>query len=329
MDHFRTAAKLWPGGSELGAGIDATFDLHPPDDSIDFADTAAPFMSSADGTQTYQFLFWNTGRHLTRKRKVTWLFKVFGWGTWTATKWYGTPPGGGGPGGPPRVRADAFSLKGNAMLSANSPIDGTASTYAAGAWPFNGDDHAIGTAAGAANVVAKDPFGAYDFAGWLELQWGGDPTDDFAETDDGTTGVFGGSDFYEPVSAAGNAFPVDQGNSADLLAAYAPHPLSLPGGFGPYGPVRRWWEEIVGELGSKIPQKGDPSPMDLIRLRILEQFMRQTLPGPAAGTDFQRMIDAAPNMSKEELKRTIQSLQTTLDLGKAALTAIEAQMKRK
>ena len=171
-----------------------------------FSDTAAEF--ATDGAQQYQFLFWNTGRRLTRRRSVRWTFSRTSWGTWTATKWYGNLPGGGGSLGSPRVRADAFTIAGDAPLS-GTPIDAALSTYAAGAYSL-GDDHVIGTTAGGANVVAKDPFpgcgilgpqeitvikrppakgstdhlslgeivfsyavSSCDFAGWLQLGWGG------------------------------------------------------------------------------------------------------------------------------------------------------------
>jgi hypothetical protein len=39
------------------------------------------------------------------------------------------------------------------------------------------------------------------------------------------------------------------------------------------------------------------------------------------------MIEAAPRMSKEELRRAKQSLQTTLDLAKTALNTIDARLK--
>ena len=121
---------------------------------------------------------------------------------------------------PPRVRADAFEISGDAPLS-GTPIDAAASTCAAGAYSFApGDDHVIGTAAGGANVVAKDPFpgcgivgpqeiivlerppvrgstdylsfgqivfsfavSSCDFAGWLQLVWGGEEMGEFQETD--------------------------------------------------------------------------------------------------------------------------------------------------
>jgi hypothetical protein len=327
MDEFRTTAKLWPAGTDIGSDTDSTLLTLTPPDSANFTRTAAPFVTSDDGTQTYQFLFWNTGRHMTSKRKVTWIFTRFGWHQWTATRWYGPHGGSGGPPPPPRVRADAFSIASNQLLSADSPIDFPASTFSAGAGPFNGDDHAIGTAAAGATVVAHGHMGAYDFASWLRLVWGGDPTGDFIETDSGTSGGPGSSGFYDAAVAAGSdPLAVATGEYVDVLATYEPHVLSIPGG-GPHGPARQWWEEIVGELGSRIPWIGDPAPGDLLRLAVLEDLIRRTEPGALGGTDFQGMIEAAPRMSKEELRRAKQSLQTTLDLAKTALNTIDARLK--
>jgi hypothetical protein len=325
VDEFRTIAKLWPAGTELDLGIDSSVLTLTPPDSANFARTAAPFVTSPDGTQTYQFLFWNTGRHMTNKRKVTWIFRRFGWGIWTATRWYGTP--GGGPGGPPRVHADAFSVGGNALLSSDSPIDGDASSFAAGAWPFNGDDHAIGTANGAATVVAKEHLGAYDFGGWMKLLWGGDPTGEFQETDDDTTGNFGTSSFFQAIPAAGNAYSAAQNENVDLLAGYVPQPVTPPGrGFPP--DRWRWLEELAHEFGGDRPEIiGDPSPIDLIRLAGVADLLRRTQPDEIRRGDFESLIAAAPRMGKEELTRAKQSVQTTLELGKSALRMIDARLK--
>ena len=316
MDEFRTIAKIWPSGAELDLGTDSNLVSIPSS----FNRHAANFVSSPDGTQDYQFLFWNTGRHLTNKRHVRWNFSVGGWGVWTATKWYGTPPKPGD-GGPARVRADAFTIGGNAPLSSDTPIDGTASTYASGAWPSGGDDHVISTVNGAATVVAKDPFHSYLFAGWLKLVFGGDDSGEFVETDTGASP--GTPGFYEHVSGP---FLVPKGTSADLLATYGTHNDG-----GGIFQLPDWIWKVFGERGPiKIPDRGDPSPIDLIRLRLLEDLLRQTKPvGQAESADFQRLIETAPQMSPEELKRAVQSVKTTLNLGKTALTAIESHMKKK
>lgn len=323
MDVFRTVTRLWPTGDDLGGGIDSTTLSLAPPASANFDRTAGQFVVSDDGMHTYQFLFWNTGRHITNKRKVIWNFSRFGWGTWTATRWYGTP---GGNGGQPRVRADAFDLHGNALLSPDSPIDAAASAFAPpGAHPFNGDDHAIGTAAAGATVVAHAHMSAYDFAGWIQLLWGGDPTGDFVETDVGTSGLFGSGSFYNTVPAGTNPFVAAMGESADLLAAYAPAAVSGPTKFGHID-----WEKFFGSGGFNIPSVVDPGPEDLLRLAILESLVQRTRPGPVGAglTDIERVIESASRMTKDELTRAKQSLQTTLDLGKSALHTIEARLKQ-
>lgn len=253
---------------------------------------------------------------------MKWIFNVLGWGVWTATKWYGTPGGNG----VPRVRADAFTIGGDTPLGPETPIDGAASTFPANAWPFNNDDHLISTANGPVTVAAKDPFKSYNFAGWLQLIWGGDDTGEFVETDAGTNGSLGGSGFFDHLP--GSTFSAAQGSSADLLATYGYYNR---GGGGPY-PIPDWLRELV-DFGRrpdvKIPLEGDPAPWDLIRLKVLEQLIQQTQPSGAGGTDFNRLIERAPNMSREELQRAVQSINTTLDLGKAALSAMEAQLKGK
>ncbi len=325
MDEFRTVARLWPSGTELDLGTDSNVLTLTPPDSANFSRIAPPFVTSADGTQNYEFLFWNTGRHVTNKRKVIWIFSVFGWGIWTATRWYGTPPTGPN-GGHPRVRADSFSIHGDGTLSPTTPIDGAASTYAAGAWPYSGDDHMIDTVPGAATVVAHDHSGAYDFGGWTELIWGGDPSGDFVETDSGTTGSFGSSSFYTPVSAGSAPFHAAQSSTHDLVASYVPEPVSIPS-HPHFGQID--WGDVLGSVGAKIPQNVDPAPIDLIRLAALEELVLRAQPAAAAGTDFERLVKDAPQMSDAELKRSIQSVRTTLDLGKSAISAMDAQLNQR
>lgn len=315
MDEFRTIAKLWPSGTELDLGTDSNV----LGGSATFTRNAAQFVIPPNGGDNLQFLFWNTGRHLTNKRRVRWNFSVLGWGTWTATRWYGTP---GGTGGPPRVRADAFNIGGDEILTSSTPIDGAASTFAAGSWPFNGNDHEIGTAGGAVVVAAKGPLNGYDFAGWLRLIWGGDPDGEFVESDAGSGGNIGGNGFFEHV--AGLTFNVAAGAGADLLAAYGHHDSG-----GGFGPVREWLENLFKERGPfEIPQKGDPSPIDFIRLKVLEQLVSQTQPAASGGTDFQRLIEAAPRMSSEELKRNLHALKSTQELNKVAQAALEGHLKK-
>jgi hypothetical protein len=181
-----------------------------------------------------------------------------------------------------------------------------------------GDDHVIGTSGGAVTVVAKDPFASLQFAGWLQLVWGGVDSDTFYESDTGAAP--GTPSFYDHV--VGGPFSVGMGTSADLLATYGNQDPSID--------LSLIWE-IFFPSERKPPiiiKPGDPGPEDIIRLKILQQLLEQTRPGPAGGTDFQRLIEAAPQMSPAELNRAIQSVQVNLDLGKTALSALEAQLKR-
>jgi hypothetical protein len=309
MDEFRTVAKIWPTGVDLDLGTDSNI-LGGPGT---FTRNASNWVTSPDGTTNYQFLFWNTGRHLTNKTHVRWIFSVLGWGVWTATRWYGIPSGNGGP---PRVRADAFSIGTNAVL-APTPIS-AASTFAAGAWPFSGDDHAVGTAAGPATIVPVDPLLGYEFAGFMQLLWGGDPVGEFVETDAGSGGSIGGPGFYDHV--VGSTFAAAQNTSADLLAAYGYNDSGL-------GPFRFWLDLFRQRKPFDIPDRGDPAPPDILRARILEQLLRQTQPAPRGG-EFEELLASAPSMTKEQVQRAMQSVKTSLDLGKTTLDALEAQAKR-
>lgn len=315
MDEFRTIAKLWPTGAEIDSGsINISLGAPP---ALPITANAAPFAS--DGTTSYPFLFWNTGRHVTTKRRVRWNFNVLGWGTWTATSWYGLP--GGGPGSD-RVRADAFSISGNAPISSDTPIDGPASTFPAGAWPADGDNHLVSTANGAVDIVAKDPFAGLDFAGWLQLIAGGDPSGEFVETDDGTSGSFGSAGYYDHVTAG--PFHVAQHGSAYLLATYARSPRAST------VPVLGLIEAIEnGALWDFIIQIADPAPDDRIREKLIEDLREQTKPSLTAREgELQYLIENAPRMARSELKRAAQVVKTTLDLGKIALSTIEARLNK-
>lgn len=310
MDQFDVNAKLWPSGDSLDVGTDNNLVTVPSS----FTRHAADFASSSDGTEQYQFLFWDTGRHVTNKRHVRWNFSVGGWGLWTATKWYGTPPKGGP--GSLRVRVDPFTIGGDAPItSGGTAIDSSASTYASGAFPFNGDDHAIGTANGAVDVVAKDPFTLLQFAGWVQLIWGGDDSGEFVETD---TGASPGSPGFYPVGSG--PFHVNKGGAADLLALYGNSARSrFTVNLG----------ELLAGLTSVLPYSPvDPSPEDRLRLAILEEVLRKSQPAERVGSEFQQIIEAAPRMSAEELKVAVKSLQASVNLGQTAISTIQALLKK-
>ena len=71
------------------------------------------------------------------------------------------------------------------------------------------------------------------------------------------------------------------------------------------------------------------SPEDFIRLKVLTDLLASVEPQGGGVMDFERLIKSAPNMGPDELKRTLQSLKASLDMGKSAVSALEAQLKRK
>ncbi len=312
MSQFRVVTKLWSSGASLDLGTDDNTVTVPP--SASFDRHAADFVVSPDGKTNYQFLFWNTGRHVTNKRHVHWDFSVGGWGIWTATKWYGIP---GGNGGQPVVDVEPFSIGGDALITGSgTAIDQAASTIPPGAFPFMGNDHEIGTSGGAVTVAAKDPFAFLQFAGWDQLIFGGDDSGEFDETDAG--GAQGSPTFF-PVGSG--TFHVNQNNSADLLALYG-NGRSLTLG------------SILGNLGSIVTKPGvvspvDPSPEDRLRVAILEGLLQLTRPGAGEAADLTALTEAAPQMSVDELKAALKSVQTTVALGSSAVAAIQAQIKAK
>jgi len=313
MDQFNVTTKLWPSGANLDLGTDSNLVTVPSS----FDRHASNFVTSMDGTHNYQFLFWDTGRHVTNRRHVRWNFSVGGWGMWTATRWYGTPATGSG--GPPEVTVTPFTIGSDGVITGSgSPINGTASSYAPGAYPFNGDNDAIGTANGAVTVVANDPFDSLQFAGWDLLVWGGDDTGTFVETDTGAT--MGSAGFF-PVG--GGPYSVNRGVSANLLALY-----------GNANRSHINWSVVLGNLGlanvgNLPPSSVDPAPDDIIRLAALEALLQRSQPVATQGAEFQRLIEAAPTMSAEQLSLAVKNVQTSIALGNTAVATLQAQLKAK
>ncbi|MGA7237873.1 MAG: hypothetical protein WBY44_19465 [Bryobacteraceae bacterium] len=312
MSQFGVVTKLWPSGASLDTGTDETTLTVPPTASFDRH--AANFVVSPDGTKNYQFLFWNTGRHVTNKRHVHWDFSVGGWGVWTATKWYGTP---GGTGGAAVVDVEPFSIGGNGLItSSGTAIDTAASTIPAGAFPFSGNDHEIGTAGGAVTVAAKNPFASLQFAGWDQLIFGGDDSGEFDETDAGGSP---GSPSFFPVGSG--TFHVNQNNGANLMALYGNSSRLSIG-------------SVLGNLGNIFTNPGpisiiDPSPEDRLRLSLLQGLLQQSRPVGGEAADLQALTQAVPNMSVDELNAALKSVQTTVALGNTTASAIQAQIKAK
>jgi hypothetical protein len=311
MDQFNVTTKLWPSGDLLDLGTDSNNVTVPST----FQRHAANFVTSMDGKKNFQFLFWNTGRRLTSKRHVRWNFTVGGWGLWTATRWYGIPGGGGV--GQQRVHVESFKLADNSLMPPTA-IDPANSTIPAGAFPFNGNDHEIGTAGGAVAVDAKNSLSDLEFAGWLQLIFGGDDSGEFVETD--ADAQPNQPDFFPHGSGL---FNVGKGASADLLATYGNSTKKS------IGPLLDFYREMLKDFGLP-PTRVDPAPEDIRRLRdtIVQRLVNQTRPGQTVATDFQRFIDTAKTMSRDEATRARQSVQTSLDLGRAALNVLDARIKQ-
>ena len=213
MSLFNVTTKLWPSGASLDTGTDDNVVSVPPG-SASFDRHAALFVTSPDGTENFEFLFWNTGRNITNKRHVHWDFSAGGWTTWAATKWYGVPPSNGN--GGHEVRVDPFSIASNGPITGSgTAIDPSASSFPPGSYPDMGDDHLIDTKNGAVDVAAKGSLASQQFAGWDQLIWGGDDSGTFYESD---AGASQGSPGFYPIGSG--TFHVAQGGSAILLALY-------------------------------------------------------------------------------------------------------------
>jgi hypothetical protein len=320
MHIFNVKTRRWPTGEIIASTVTTTFG--PPPAGHD--ETAPQFLALGPApTDLLQFLFWHTGRRVTNLRHVHWSFTAMSWSVWDATKWYGFPGTGGG--GQPRIHAEAFNLATNSVMSVDTPISGTVG----GTWPFLGNNNDVGTASGAATISAIDPLSSLNLCGWQKLVYGGSPSSDtFTETDadvtattvpgDGSGGVF--------VFTPGMTLSAAQNESGEALAAYGSTGSS--GG----GILVGILKDLVFE---RVPRRpidivSDPSPLDRIRQQLVLELIRRTQPGEqiTSGTDFNRIIESVPNMGAEELKRTLQSVQTQVDLGQTAVSSIEAQIKR-
>jgi hypothetical protein len=93
-----------------------------------------------------------------------------------------------------------------------------------------------------------------------------------------------------------------------------------------------WWElkEMIDGsiLQNLINQVADPSPEDLVRLKLVSEsldLVRGERPGPDV---FEGLVAASKGMSKAELKRTIASTKATLARGEAALKTMEGLQQK-
>ena len=324
MAHFTTNGKQYPDGTIMPsfAGLDLT--AIPAGTTI--AQTAPPVLQDSTNNPR-SFLFWDTGRRITNKRTVHWTFNhPENWSEWKAVAWYGV-----GNGTEPTVTANAYWI-GSGPIDP-TPIDGPGSTFVNGpggtpvAWPWMGNDHQVRTEFGAATIHAKahvqksasDP--SLNFSSWTWLVLGGDSSSYFDENDDNITsgsGVLGMANQTSPDFAA------PKGSGGVLLGAYAAPGVTT---VGP-GIFEKLQALLTAISIGKYIDKGDPSPEDIIRLKLISESLDLVRGQHVTGDDaFAGLVGAAAKMSPAQLKSTIVETRATLLRGQAALRAIEGMAK--
>lgn len=336
MNKFEVISKLWPSGDLLNGGLDVS-PVNPPGGS--FIRTAPPLAAAPGAPNGYRFLFWNTGRRVTSKFKVTWTFSnLSSWTTWTATRWYG-PDGGGGPGGTSSklITATAFAMEDDASMP-GSPIDSANSTFTNGpagqpAHPFGNppSDSVASTQWGAASVAAVDPFppqmvfNQYLFAGWLKLVLGGDDTGQFDETD-GT--AIGGGGFYSYL--APSPIAVSKDDTVDLMAAYRVVAIPRPGIPDRYPIDYIKFIEWLLDYDRLIDPR--PSPMgagaDRLRVGALTDLFALSRMAEAPEDLLKSLAANVKSLSPAELKRAVSSAKAITKSVEAATKSLEAAMSK-
>ena len=326
MGHFTTKGKLYSEGTDLSAF--GSLDVTVTATGTTVQQEAPPSLLDANGTLR-SFLYWDTGRRITGKRKVRWTFNhPTNWSEWPAAAYYGIPPTGSG--GTPHVTVDAHWV-GTGSLNP-TPIDGPGSTFvnAPGgtpvAWPGNGNDHLVLTQWGAATIHAKahlqqgpgDPL--LDFSSWQQLIYGGDATGYFEENDDDITS---GSGVTGIANSTSPFFTVPHNQSSFLMAGYVVPVKARPDIF------KELFELIRTQDLTKFIDKGDPSPEDIIRLKLISESLDVVRGGTVTDFDaFEGVLGAAQKMSQAELKRTIAGIKSTLLRGQSTLKTLEALAKK-
>lgn len=326
MAHFNTKGKHYREGTDLPAF--GALDVVVTASGTTVEQTAPPSLPDAMGTLR-SFLYWDTGRRITNKRKVRWTFNhPANWSEWNAVAWYGVPSPDTGK---PLVSVDAHWV-GVGPIDP-TPIDGPGSTFVNGpggvplAYPYSGNDHAASTEFGAANIHAKphlqrhagDP--VLNFSSWTQLIFGGDDSGYFQENDDDISageGVTGLAASTSPI------FSVPKSTSSVLIAGYVTPGKSKPPRFD------RLIELIEKADLSIFIDKGDPSPEDILRLKLISQTL-DLVRGerPTAADPFEGLLGASKKMSKAELLRTIAGTKSTLLRGQATLKNLEAMAKKR
>jgi hypothetical protein len=326
MGHFSTSGKEYTEGGTISSFGAANLDVNAA--PTPFAQTAPPALLD-DNNVLRKFLYWDTGRRITNKRTVRWTFNhPDSWSDWRAAAWYGVPPIDHN--GQPLVSVGAHWV-GVSPINP-TPVDGPGSTFVNGpggsplAWPWTGNDHVVSTQFGAETIHALahlqrssgDP--TLDFSSWQQLIYGGDDTGYFAENDDNIGSTSSGSGVTGIENSTSPDFAEAMGAGAVLLAGYVTAP---PPDFG--GILGRLREVINAGLLGKFIDKGDPSPEDIIRLKLISESIDLVRGQKPTGPDaFEGLLDAAKSMSASELRRAIVGTQTTLRRGQAALKSLEA-----
>jgi hypothetical protein len=325
MGHFTTKGKLFPEATDLSSF--GSLDVTVTAAGTTVEQTAPPSLPDADGVSR-SFLYWDTGRRITGKRKVRWTFNhPTNWSEWPAAAYYGTPTDG--PPGTPHVTT-ATHWVGTGPINP-TPIDGPGSTFinAPGgtpvAWPGSGNDHVVLTQWGAATIHAKDHVQRnlgdplLNFSSWQQLIYGGDGSGYFEENDDDITS---GSGVTGIANSTSPFFTVPQNNSSFLMAGYV-----LP--TKPDVDIFKKLIELIRAFDpGKFIDKGDPSPEDIIRLKLISESLDVVRGGTVTNYDaFESLLGAAKKMKPADLKRTIAGTKATLLRGQAALRTLESIMK--
>lgn len=324
MSQFNSSAKQFPGADELiGFG---SINVNVTTSGTTLEQTAPPSLLGP-GNIPLGFLFWDTGRRITNKRRVRWTFNhPENWTDWRAIAWYGS----GGGDSPPQVGTGAYWVGVSEMTP--TPIDGPASSFVNGpggspvAWPWSGNDHIVRTEWGPATIHAKsqmkrspgDP--QVDFSSWIELISGGDGSGFFSENDNGIGSLDSGSGVTGIAGSGSPDFAAAMGSGANILAGYVMPPPPDSGDL-----LVKLREVIAAGLLGKFVDKGDPSPEDIIRLKLISESIDMVRGEKPTSTDaFEALTASGRNMSAQELKRAIVTTQTTLRRGQAAVKFLES-----
>jgi hypothetical protein len=267
-----------------------------------------------------RFLFWDTGRRITNKRKVIWTFEyAANWATWNAVAWYGIP---GGPPGEPVIDAESYWAN-NGPMTPTAIHDISESGVPAGhtAWPWMGNDHQVRTEWDAGSIDAKPSLtsttgSALDFSGWIKLFFGGDPNGacDESDADVPPGGVVTGE---VAVTGPSLAFAHNEGDGC--IAAYVtPIPAKIKG------------PNINVKFRPQPIEIVDPATLiDVLRERGLgEQLTRVREAVGQPVDEIERLVGAATSMTKSQLKTAVAELRSIVNRGEAGLKSLQAQVEK-